>query len=454
MTRKEFFSKAGYGAAVVLLPSCIAGLSTSCTIPNPNAPTTGGLPILKTNAGSVTVDGRVGGTSTDTITLNDTINGVPVVIGTGAGQVFITSITVPTGMTLNTNGTVTVAANTAVGSYNITYKITEVTNPTNSATGTSVVVVSASLPVILAVTETTAAINGVTGGTSIALTANDTLNGVPVVIGTAAGQVKLTAVTSPLPTGLTLNLTTGTVTVAPNTVAGAYNIAYKITEVTNPTNSATATSTIIVTVAGSLPVINAVSETTASINGTTGGTTTSLITNDTLNGIAVVIGTGAGQVKLTAVTVPAGLTLNANGTVTVAANTAAGNYNVTYKITEITNPTNSSTATSIIPVTVTPTATALATVDVSTGALATNGGFVVINKIVIARTVTGTFLAVAAACTHQGTNVKYVLANNNFHCPNHGAEFSSTGVVTKGPATTNLTLYKTVLTGTSLSVYP
>ena len=453
MTRKEFFARAGYGAAGVLLPSCMAGLATSCTIPNPNAPKSGGLPIIKAVPATVTIDGRVGGT-TGSIALNDTLNGVPVVIGTGAGQVFITAVTVPTGMTLNTDGTVTIAANTVAGSYNVTYKITEVTNPTNSATTTSVVVVTVSLPVINAVTETTTAINGTTGGTTAALTANDTLNGVPVVIGSSAGQVKLTAVTSPFPAGLALNLNNGIVTVAPNTAAGAYSITYKITEVTNPTNSATATSTIIVTVAGSLPVINAVSETTASINGTTGGTTTALTANDTLNGVAIVIGTGAGQVKLTAVTVPSGLTLNANGTVTVAANTAAGNYNVTYKITEITNPTNSSTATSIIPVTVTPPATALATVDVSTGKLATNGGYVVINGIVIARTNTGTFLAVSAACTHKGTNVQYVASANDFYCPNHGAKFSSTGVVTLGPAATNLTQYKTTLTGTSLSVYP
>ena len=453
MTRKEFFARAGYGAAGVLLPSCIAGLATSCTIPNPNIPTSARLPLISVLPTTVTIDGRLGGKTTP-LTVNDTLNGVPVIIGTGAGQVIITSVTVPSGMTLNTDGTVTVVANTTVGSYNIIYKITEVTNPTNSATATSVVVVSLSLPLINAVSETTTAINGTTGGTTLALTANDTLNGIPVVIGTAAGQVKLTAVTSPLPAGLTLNLNNGIVTVAPNTAAGAYSITYTITEITNPTNSSIATSTIIVTVAGSLPVINAVSETTAAINGTTGGTTTSLIANDTLNGVPVVIGTAAGQVKLTAVTVPTGLTLNSNGTVTVAANTAAGNYNITYKITEITNPTNSSTATSIVPVTVIPTTSALATVDVSTGSLATNGGYLVVNKIIIARTNTGGFIAVAAACTHQGTNVRYVLANNNFHCPNHGAEFSSTGVVTKGPANTNLTQYTTILTGTSLSVYP
>ena len=93
------------------------------------------------------------------------------------------------------------------------------------------------------------------------------------------------------------------------------------------------------------------------------------------------------------------------------------------------------------------------TVDVSSGNLATNGGFMVKNGIVIARTNTGSFLAVSAACTHEGTNVNYNASGNNFTCPNHGAQFSSTGAVTKGPATKNLTVYNTTLTGTTLRVY-
>lgn len=92
-------------------------------------------------------------------------------------------------------------------------------------------------------------------------------------------------------------------------------------------------------------------------------------------------------------------------------------------------------------------------IDISTGSLATNGGFLVQNGIVVARTTSGTFLAVSASCTHQGTNVNYVSAANNFYCPNHGAQFSSTGVVTKGPANSNLTQYKTALTGNTLRVY-
>lgn len=92
-------------------------------------------------------------------------------------------------------------------------------------------------------------------------------------------------------------------------------------------------------------------------------------------------------------------------------------------------------------------------VDVSSGTLATNGGFMVTNRIVIARTLTGSFIAVSATCTHEGTNVNYNGSGNNFICPNHNSEFSSTGVVTKGPATSNLKQYNTSLSGNTLRVY-
>ncbi|MFC0080536.1 gliding motility-associated C-terminal domain-containing protein, partial [Flavobacterium procerum] len=184
---------------------------------------------------------------------------------------------------------------------------------------------------------------GNVGGTTASLTANDTLNGNPVVIGTSAGQVKLTGIT--VPTGLTLN-SDGTVTVAPNTPSGNYNVEYSICEITNPTNCDAVVSVITV----GTPVIDAVTETTTSINGNVGGTTASLTANDTLNGNPVVIGTSAGQVKLTPISVPTGLTLNTDGTVTVAPNTPSGNYNVEYSICEITNPTNCDAVISVITV--------------------------------------------------------------------------------------------------------
>jgi cytochrome b6-f complex iron-sulfur subunit len=97
------------------------------------------------------------------------------------------------------------------------------------------------------------------------------------------------------------------------------------------------------------------------------------------------------------------------------------------------------------------------TLDVSSGALASNGGFLVSQGILVARTNAGAFLAVSAACTHEGTSVIYNAANNNFVCPNHGAQFSSTGMVTKSPPntilSTNLKSYNTSLTNSTLRIY-
>lgn len=91
--------------------------------------------------------------------------------------------------------------------------------------------------------------------------------------------------------------------------------------------------------------------------------------------------------------------------------------------------------------------------DVSTGSLATNGGYLVTNGIVVARTLAGSFLAVSASCPHEGTNVKYNSPGNDFYCPNHNAHFTDKGVVTQGPAKSNLKEYKTTLTDSTLRVF-
>ena len=93
------------------------------------------------------------------------------------------------------------------------------------------------------------------------------------------------------------------------------------------------------------------------------------------------------------------------------------------------------------------------TIDVSSGALSQNGGYLVKSGLIIARTLSGDFLAVSAACTHEGTTVQYRSAQNNFTCPSHGASFSSTGKVTNGPARKSLAVYNTELSGTTLHVF-
>ena len=93
------------------------------------------------------------------------------------------------------------------------------------------------------------------------------------------------------------------------------------------------------------------------------------------------------------------------------------------------------------------------TIETASGALATNGGFVVSNGVVVARTLSGSFIAVSAACTHKQSQVNYVASTDKFLCPTHGAQFSNTGAAESGPANGNLKLYQTTLTGTNLRVF-
>jgi cytochrome b6-f complex iron-sulfur subunit len=91
--------------------------------------------------------------------------------------------------------------------------------------------------------------------------------------------------------------------------------------------------------------------------------------------------------------------------------------------------------------------------EAGNAALNNNGGFVVKNGVIIGRTTSGTYIAVAAACTHQGTIVQYQANNQRFFCPNHGSNFSETGAVLNGPATGALQQYKTELSGSKLRIF-
>ncbi|WP_281323664.1 gliding motility-associated C-terminal domain-containing protein [Flavobacterium sp. IMCC34518] len=183
-------------------------------------------------------------------------------------------------------------------------------------------------------------VNGYTGGISFTnVLSNDLLKCNTI----KASDVQISFVNATNP-GITF--ANNNVVVAAGTPAGNYTLTYQICEIANLANCDSAIVTIFV----STPIIDAITETTIPINGLPGGTTASLVGNDNLNGYPVVIGTNPGQVTLREVNVPTGLILNLDGTVTVAPSTPAGNYNVTYTICEVTNPTNCDTVTSIVVV--------------------------------------------------------------------------------------------------------
>jgi len=86
-------------------------------------------------------------------------------------------------------------------------------------------------------------------------------------------------------------------------------------------------------------------------------------------------------------------------------------------------------------------------------ALNNNGGSLIANSIIVAKTVSGTYVAVSAVCTHNGGRLSYDAGNNRFHCPNHGANFATDGSVLNGPAQTAVKKYNVQLTGSSLRIF-
>jgi len=97
------------------------------------------------------------------------------------------------------------------------------------------------------------------------------------------------------------------------------------------------------------------------------------------------------------------------------------------------------------------------TIDISTSqysALKTNGGYVYYNQysIIIARDVSGNFIALYDVCPHAGCSIQFD-GKASFPCPCHGSVFNESGSVVTGPATSGVKKYNTSLTGTSLRVY-
>ncbi|ABQ04677.1 HYR domain-containing protein [Flavobacterium johnsoniae] len=282
------------------------------------------------NKDTASINGYEGGTAVSNVLSNDLLNCNAVV----RNEVELTlASTLPSVLTFDTtSGEVTVKPNTPTGKYSFDYKICEVANTSNCNTATVEITVTA--PAILAVKEDLGPINGTIGGTTTSLIGLDKLNGVQAVIGSNPGQVTLTATA---PTGFTINAD-GTITVSAGVKKGNYDIEYTICDNNNPaTNCSTATSTVVITAADLVANLDAVGSVTGS---NTSQTLINVFDNDTKNGSKL----DPSDVKLTPGTDPKGfLTIDANGNAVLGANAPAGNYELTYEICELFNPSNCST---------------------------------------------------------------------------------------------------------------
>ena len=86
--------------------------------------------------------------------------------------------------------------------------------------------------------------------------------------------------------------------------------------------------------------------------------------------------------------------------------------------------------------------------------LKTNGGYVISNNCVVARDISGNYVAATVICSHeQKKQVIYDKAQNNYRCTAHDALFSLSGQGLNSKGNGGLTIYKTTLTGNLLRVY-
>lgn len=189
---------------------------------------------LKTTAVTDNPSVSAGG-NTPSVVDNDISNGAQAVIGTAPGQVILT-FTNSAPLTMNPDGTITVAANALAGSYPITYTICEVSKPTNCSTVTSNVRVAA--PVITAVNDRYDIPCATTSTLGNVLT-NDTIDTKSIT----SSDVIIT-LESGATANISLNTTTGDLSITNNLAYGIYTLGYKICQATKTTNCSSGTITI------------------------------------------------------------------------------------------------------------------------------------------------------------------------------------------------------------------
>ena len=213
-------------------------------------------------------------------------------------------------------------------------------------------------------TDDAGTVDSPTGGVAVPnVLANDSLAGAVATVAT----VTIREVSSSH-AGVTLDVATGAVNVANGVPAGARTLKYHICETARPANCDDAVASV--TVAGN--IVDAVDDAGSAKTG--GGTgIANVLANDTLAGAAATLA----NVAVSAVTLDPQLSLRADASIAVAANTPVGTYAGSYRICEIGNPTNCDDA----AVRVSVTAYAIDAVDDAGSAQSSPGGTAVANVL-------------------------------------------------------------------------
>ena len=283
-------------------------------------------------------NGANGGT-TSSVLANDTLNGVT---PPNTASITLHWHNVPTGIRTNTDGTITVPAGTASGTYIVTYSICEALNPTNcSGIATATVVVGQATLTAAADTFT---VTNVAGGTTSSVLANDSYNGV-----TPPNMASVTLTWLTVPAGVQTH-TDGTITIPVGTPSGTYEVSYQLCENINSTNCSVATATIVVTSVSSptaTPTITANADTfTLTVSSTTYTTTSNVLTNDRIGTATATVGSVTIQQTTPPATDKPYIDTN-TGFVVIPSGVATGTYTITYRLCGIAPLTGCSSVTTV-----------------------------------------------------------------------------------------------------------
>ncbi len=304
----------------VCLPAPVAGVCSTATVTVTVGTTS--LSALNDDFSTTPIVPASGGT-TASVLLNDSFNGATIVPGTT--PVTASLVTPVTGYTMAANGVITVAAGLTPVATTLTYRVCENTVPTNCAQATALVAVRPN-----AADDT---LGAGTGTTVLNVAANDTLPLNPVFTVTGA-PLNGTAVVNG----------DNTISYTPNPgFTGTDSFTY---QVCLPAPNLNVCDTASVSVTVSATTLQAVSDNFSSsptLPGA-GGSTPSVLGNDLINGVPV----QPAQVVVSLIAPPAGVSIDANGIVTIAGNAAAGALTLTYQICEASNPGNCAQATALV----------------------------------------------------------------------------------------------------------
>ena len=266
------------------------------------------------------------------VVANDTVNGLPAKLGTSGNSSVAKSGSWPAGLSLTAaTGAVITSASLAPGVYYIQYSLCNKGVPPTCASATDTVTVVASS--VSAVSDTGGADVGVASTPIPNVTANDTVNGGPAILGTGGNAI--VSQSGSWPSEISLNPATGAVVTTAALGAGIYSFQYTLCNQNVPQQCAAATDTVTAISAS----IGAAADSGIATVGTMSTPIMNVAANDTITGAPATLGVGGNATVSQSGTWPNGITLDTTaGAISASSSVSAGTHQVQYQLCDRNNP--------------------------------------------------------------------------------------------------------------------